>query len=235
MCEAVARAKAGSRAQVQTSISEERQTHVFINNRREVLVVRILIVALVFLFGTISSAGAIVILPSSEVRIEGSVPHNPKAEDVTTLVGSSVPLVELYKQDVGAASDTGPFAGSYDTTFFNDPLDPAEALIEYVPAQPAISGSPLWLLVKDGNHDPIWYLFNLLNLTNVGGASVEAPYAWNGTDDIQLLRFWPANGAISHVAIYGGNATVPEPSTLLLLGSGVMGLGAVAWRGKSRG
>jgi hypothetical protein len=115
-------------------------------------------------------------------------------------------LDELYKQNVGG-TESGSLAGSYETTFSNTAQDPSDALIEYV-------GGPIaedaFLLVKDGNQTPAWYLFDLS--------------AWNGTDDLELTGFWPDQGAISHVSLYGGTTTVPEPGTLLLLGSGLFGL-----------
>ncbi len=43
--------------------------------------------------------------------------------------------------------------------------------------------------------------------------------------DIILTDFWPGRGAISHVAIYGGDRTVPEPGTLALFGAPLIGFG----------
>ncbi|MEO5656840.1 MAG: PEP-CTERM sorting domain-containing protein, partial [Nitrospiria bacterium] len=65
---------------------------------------------------------------------------------------------------------------------------------------------------------PAQYLFNL------GDGN---PFLWNGTEQIVGTGFWPQQGAISHIAFYGKTTTtsVPEPTMLLLLGSGLLGLG----------
>jgi hypothetical protein len=115
----------------------------------------------------------------------------------------------LYKDDVEGGEE-GTLAGSYSTEYFNTPSDPADFTITY-DGGPFASCPECILLVKDGNHEPAQYLFYLGN--------------WNGTDSIIGTGFWPNRGAISHVALYGRATSVPEPSTLLLLGSGVLGLG----------
>jgi hypothetical protein len=121
-------------------------------------------------------------------------------------------LDELYKADVGSTEADLPFKDSYSTVFSNTPNDPADALITYT-GGPVISGNPLWLIVKDGNQTPAWYAFDLSTLG----------FKWNGTESIELTGFWPSRGAISHVEILGTQTSVPEPSTLLLLGVGLAG------------
>jgi hypothetical protein len=118
----------------------------------------------------------------------------------------------LYKANVGGAEE-GAFAASYATSFVPS-VDPTAAIITYVTA-PAITGyTPLYLLVKDGAFGS--YLFDL------GPAGLN----WNGTDTLNLSGFWAdTEGAISHVSILGGTTTVPEPTTLLLLGAGLLGVG----------
>lgn len=125
---------------------------------------------------------------------------------------------ELYKKEVDGGFEFGSFAGSYETEFFNEPLDPAEATISYV--GPLSITDPSYLLVKDGASVPAWYLFDIS--------------AWNGTDYLFLENFWPQSGAISHVSIYGGETVIPEPTSLLLLGTGLAGLGLIVRRKKSR-
>ena len=122
---------------------------------------------------------------------------------------------ELYKSDVsgtqGNGADGGTFSSSYNTKFSNTKTDPSDALITYVGAPaPAILGGSVYLLVKDGNQTPAWYLY-LLN--------------WNGTDEIKMTGFWPDQGAISHVSLYGAGNSVPDGgATAILLGLGVAGL-----------
>jgi hypothetical protein len=147
---------------------------------------------------------------------KGTVPENPTASDVETITGES-PLSLLYK----TGGEEGPFKDSYETSFG---ADNETATITYDGApDPAISGSNLWLLVKDGaDHNPIWYLFDL---------SAEG---WNGTDQIEIGQLWPAQGAISHVDIFGGQpapAAVPDGgSTMILLGAVLAGFGAIRRR-----
>jgi len=134
---------------------------------------------------------------------------------VAGYIGSAV---GLYKDDVGVG-ESGTLAGSYQTVFSNSATDPADALISYTGGP--IVDNPAYLLVKDGNHEPWWYLYDLADL------------GWDGMEDLGLSGFWPNGGAISHVTLYGTSGTnpVPEPGTLLLLGCGLLGL---ALYGRSR-
>ena len=75
-----------------------------------------------------------------------------------------------------------------------------------------------YLFVKDGNHVPNAYVFNLG--TNLGTGALLAK--WNGTEDLDLDNFWIGNGAISHVAIYG-TSVVPVPAAVWLFGTALLG------------
>jgi hypothetical protein len=123
---------------------------------------------------------------------------------------------ELYKQNVSDGFDTGPFASSYTTTFNGDA---SGGSITWVGAPaPYIHADPLYLLVKDGNNQPIWYFYNLGNI-------------WDGQETLKLQDFWPSNGSISHVALYGTSTTVPDGGmTLILLGGALVGLETVRRR-----
>ena len=117
------------------------------------------------------------------------------------------PLDLLYKAEVGApVTESGTFALNYSTVFANTSLDPQDATISYE-VGPHMQCSGCYLVVKDGNHNPAQYFFDLSS--------------WNGTDAIQLTGFWPQQGAISNVAIWGHATAVPEPSSLVLLGAGL--------------
>jgi hypothetical protein len=163
--------------------------------------------------GMISSASALTITPTTGSPWTGSETKNLSATVVAGKVSYIGPLFVLYKQDVDDGREEGLFASSYITTFSPMP-DPKGAEIKYV-SGPYISVSPLYLYVKDGNHFPAWYIFELSALS------------WNGTETIVLEDFWTNGGAISHVTILGGTTSVPEPAMLLLLGLGLVGVAGI--------
>ena len=159
---------------------------------------------------------AITIMPGQEVLSGNQTSQSQIDTAIAGTIGSST---ELYKSNVGTGEE-GPLAGSYNTTYANTPTDPSEATITYT-GGPIVS--PIaYLLVKDGNAMPAWYLFNLTNL------------GWTGTEILELTNFWPGSdtGAISHVALYGGSGGgqtgVPDGgATVVLLGSALVILGGI--------
>jgi hypothetical protein len=180
--------------------------------------------ALAVIGGAIS-AQALSITPSSGTlnvtRWQG--PETSQAAIDLIIGGIIAPSTELYKQDVGKVSDplpaaTGLLAANYKTTFDNEPLDPSEALIEHLGGLSV--GPNAYLLVKGGGPTKfvgdLWYLYDLTAL------------GWNGTEDLELTEFWPNQGAISHVTLYGDIPGTPDGgTTALLLGAVMAGFAAL--------
>jgi hypothetical protein len=113
----------------------------------------------------------------------------------------------LYKDGPGEGEE-GLLKDSYSTIFNGDN---SGATISFDGGLFADCNQDCYLVVKDGNHDPGRYLFNLaLN-----------PFTWDGQMDLALSGFWPGGGEISHVAIFG--SAVPIPAAAWLFGTALIG------------
>lgn len=154
-------------------------------------------------------------------------PSNPASEILNIESAFSVTpgiLSLLYKNDVDDGEEEGaPYDPWYETTYSNTPSDPSGATISWqgVGTDPSISCPECYLYVKDGRQDPNVYIFNLGTLVDLA--------RWNGTDDLVLENFWPAQGAISHVAIYGVSV-IPVPATFWLFGTALLGFIGISRR-----
>jgi len=132
-----------------------------------------------------------------------------------------------YKGDRGTVtSESGSFAPNYTTVF--DPTTTAKITWD---GGDFISCPDCYLIAKDGDSDPNWFLFD------IGG--------WDGKTAIYMSDLFykvnPAGQSIaqsfSHVSIWGKEddgtdppVTIPEPGSLALAGLALLGVGALRRR-----
>jgi hypothetical protein len=172
-----------------------------------------LVAAVALALALAAPAQALTITPTSGTinvtRWEGDETSQSEINAVIwAIMGSTV--TEYYKAEP-PSSEFGPLAGAYNTVFYPT-TDPYDATITHVAGMPYI-GPTAYALVKDGNADPAWYLFNLTAL------------GWNGTAVLYFDGFWEiGKGAISHVALYGGSVVPDGGSVSVLLGAALLGL-----------
>lgn len=165
------------------------------------------------------TASALSITPTtgalSVTRWQGNE-HTPPtiATAIAPYIGGAT---QQYKNNVGGAEE-GALQASYNGTFGPSNADAGYGTISYVSG--SIVSPTAFFLVKDGNHQPAWYLYNLTAL------------GWTGVESLELSGFWPNQGSISHVAIYGGIGTsVPDSGTTVgLLGLGLLGFALIGRR-----
>ena len=164
--------------------------------------------ALLFAVAQLTMAGPITLTPADADYVYGdgtSTTPALDADDVATIFGTSSTLELLYKSEFEGGEE-GSYSGSYMTEYSGDPNN---AIISFLGGN-AIQCPECYLVVKDGRQPQ--YLFDIGH--------------WDGTSTISLLNFYPNQGAISHVAIFGkfSDVPVPEPGTALLLATGIFGL-----------
>ncbi|WP_111641377.1 PEP-CTERM sorting domain-containing protein [Marinimicrobium alkaliphilum] len=156
-------------------------------------------------------AQALMLTPG-DIDASTDIVHNNtsalSANNVAVLFGTSSTLTSLYKADYDEGTNSELYGDFYATNFWGDPNH--ADIINLGPE--SISCVECYLVVKDGNQPQ--YLFDL------------STRGWNGSDTINLRDFYlNTQGAISHVAIFGVVAQVPEAGALVLMGLGLLGLG----------
>ena len=175
------------------------------------------------LISTSSYATTITITPSdcddfggSRACDTGNETSNSDILDIIDLLHPG--LTEVYKNNVDGSVDVRPFNDDYTTTYANTTSDPEDAWITWNGGAADYIVCPnCFVLIKDGNQSPAWYLFNIND--------------WDGKMALHLEDFWVGNGAISHVAIF--SSPIPVPAAVWLFGSGLLGLVGIARRKKA--
>jgi hypothetical protein len=157
---------------------------------QNMLNIKKLSLAAVLVAGLAFNASALNITPGTFSPWTGTDNSNLSAAQIGAIVGVT-PLSMVYNQEI---------QGESSGLTINENVSTAGSIFLYV---------------KDGNHNPAFYIFNLTGV-------------WNGTDALVLSGFWPGPGSISHVSLYTGPGTqrVPDAGgTLALMGVALGSLG----------
>jgi len=166
------------------------------------------------------SASAVPMLITAGVTPTVMQGDNNSQAQINALIAPIVGGDFLYK-GVPNGTEEGSFKESYSTLWNLSDLTPESFAIRY---DGGFSFTPSYLLVKDGNASPNWYLYDV--------------QGWNFT--IYGRGFFPNQGSISHVSVYG--RTCPKPpenqvpdggATATLLGLACAGMAIAKRRTRS--
>ena len=159
---------------------------------------------------TTPASASLHVTPGNAIASGGGGSSNNFVETAAALFLSTYPgstitnqaqlqAAELYRL-TPPASDDKTLKDSYEGSTSALPGDDTSAFEINYTSGPSID--PTYMLIKDGNHTPSWYLFDIS--------------AWDGISELSGSGFWEnTNGGISHISIYGTvAAAVPEPATI---------------------
>ena len=177
-----------------------------------------IIFLLIVMAGFSANSQALTITPSDCTAVNNCITSNSQGGNDRNVFS---PLLDgldlLYKYETGANGEDGSatLALSYETIniMTESPGDYEGATVRYQGGDIVDCSFPCYLAVKDGNHQPARYLFDL----TMNGLF------WNGTDDLVLADFWPGAGSISNFAIYGTASPIPVPAAIWLFGTALIG------------
>lgn len=150
-----------------------------------------------------SASASLHVTPANAIAFGNQGPGNPAVETAAAaflgLTQAQLMNTELYRIGNDQA-ESGSLASSYtgSVTPLAAGASQFSAFTITYGSGPAID--PTYMLIKDGNNTPIWYLFDIS--------------AWDGTSTLSGSGFWPENGSISHVSVFGVQAAIPEPATI---------------------
>lgn len=179
------------------------------------------------LFMMPAPAAAVIILnPGNADCSAPGPPAGPSHDDdfLTDYCGVDASTVDLFYKNDG--NEEGSFEGDYNSTF-----DDSSATITW-DGPGIIDCGECWLVAKDGNANPGWYGWNL----------GPTGFDWDGVETIQVSGLFIGTGALSHISIWGAEngggdgppeGPGPEPASLLLLGMGLVAVGARMRRARS--
>lgn len=195
------------------------------------------------LMAGIVTIGLLLVTPIARADASGTFIHDDNLAQVTFTVGSGGSLVTMFTTSYADGTDGfDPILTLFNnatgyTGFSNDD----NSLVGCDPETGACFDSSISTTLGAGNYTLVVSQYDNFYTGNVGDPLDPALFSRNGQGDFTGPAFCGVDGAFYdvtcdqnngnwHVVIQGAQGTTPEPSSIALFGSGILGLAGVLRR-----